>query len=73
MGTWPKHNTKNCPNTRQQARLAYRKHKIKRNHQLVRKTSGTQGIAGMLPPVSQASVARDKSKWAQTKEIDRPV
>jgi len=32
-------------------------------------TSGTQGIDGMLTSVSQATAARDKSKWSQRKEI----
>jgi len=54
---------------------------IKRNHQLLgassllckqrrqHTTSSTQGIDGMLPSVSQATTAREKSKWSQRKEI----
>ena len=34
------------------------------------KTSGTQGIAGMLPSVSQASAAREETNGAQCKQRD---
>ena len=79
------HNTKNCPNTRQQVRPYIGEHKdLNRNHhqlldepsllctlQSHHKTSGTQGIAGMLPSVSQASAARGETKRVQCKQRDK--
>jgi hypothetical protein len=66
--------TRRLPNTvsvkTAKCALVYRKHKLKRNHQLLgassllcklrshHTTSGTQGIDGMLPSVFQATAAR---------------
>ena len=79
------HDTENCPNTRQQVRPYRWEHKDlnSNHHQLLgapsllctlqshHKTSGTQGISGMLPSVSQASAARGETKRVQCKQRDK--
>jgi hypothetical protein len=70
--------TRRLPNTvsvkTAKCNLVYRKHKLKRNHQLLgarrllcklqthHMTSGTQGIDRMLPPVFQATTARKRNQ-----------